>query len=231
MKMVIIFLVIGSVLFSWGCGNDIEETTSVEIPILLKNVTVEGTYAVKVTITGIGIKPISTEQDLIIQTDRDTVHITVDDVPRDGEWYVTIDMRLSAEDETVRYQGQGQLLLSDRNLVTISSITVNSVGHQFIAKFELTGDVRLTEEGYLKNAHIAVDASQSKDTIYGISAVKWDWGDGQQTEYGEELTATHTYMQSGSYLVTLTVKNDAPVPENTVVSKSSPSFSSAKNTF
>ena len=214
MKVGIILLAIGLVLFSWGCGDDTEETTSVEIPILLKNVTVEGTYAVKVTITGAGIKPIGVEEDLIIQADKDTVHITVDDVPREGEWYVKIDMRLSAKDETVVYQGQGQLLLLGRNLATILPITVNSVGHQFIAKFELISQVRFTEEGYLKNAHIAVDASQSKDTIYGIASVKWDWGDGEQTEYGQKLTAEHTYIEPGNYLVTLIVKNSAPVPES-----------------
>ncbi len=219
MKTIITLFMIGLTGVLLSCGDDAEETTSVEIPILLKNVTAEGTYSVSVTITGTGIKPISTEQDLIIQADRDTVHITVDEVPRDGEWDVRIDMRLSSKDETVVYQGQGQLFLSDRNLATILPITVNSVGHQFFAKFELTGDVRLTEEGYLKNAHIAVDASQSKDTIYGISSVKWDWGDGQQTEYDEELTATHTYIKAGSYLVTLTVQNKALVPENTVVQK------------
>ena len=85
MKTVIALLTIGLTLFLGGCGANTEETASVEIPILLKNVTVEGTYAVKVTITGTGIKPIRTEQDLIIQTDREKVHITVDEVPRDGE--------------------------------------------------------------------------------------------------------------------------------------------------
>ena len=219
MKAIVILFIIGLTVFLWGCGDDTEETAAVEIPILLKNVTVAGTYAVKVTITGAGIKPIGVQQDLIIQADKDTVHITVDDVPREGEWYVKVDMRLSAKGEAVVYQGRGQFLLSGRNLATISPITVNSVGHQFIATFELTSEVRLTEEGYLKNAHIAVDASQSKDTIYGISVVKWDWGDGQQTEYGQDLTAEHTYIKTGEYRVTLTVKNNAPVPKSTVYQK------------
>ena len=216
MKAVITLLIIGLTLFLCGCGDDTEEMASVHIPILLENVTVEGRYTVQVTITGTGIKPIRTEQNLVIQTDRDKVYVTIDDVPRDGEWFVEIDMRLSSKDETVVYHGHGQLLLSGRDLANVSPITVNSLDHQFIAKFELISEVRLTEAGYLKNGHITVDASQSKDTIYGISSVKWAWGDGGQTKYSQELTAKHTYAEAGDYLVTLTVKNNAPVPESTV---------------
>ena len=212
MKMGAIFLVIGSVLFSWSCGDDIEETTSVEIPILLKNVAEEGTYAVNVTIAGAGSKPIKIEQDLIIQTDRDQVYVTVDEVPRDEELLVEIDMRLVLNEKTVVYQGQGQLLFSNRDVSNVSPITVDAVFHQFVATFELTSEVKLTEVGYLENGHIIVDAGRSKDTFYGIS-VKWDWGDGGQTEYGQKLTAEHTYIQPGNYLVTLIVKNSAPVPE------------------
>lgn len=218
MKAVITLLTIGLTLFLCGCGDDTEETASVEIPILLKNVTEEGTYAVKVTITGAGIKPIGVEQDLIIQADKDTVHITVDDVPREGEWNVKVDMRLSAKDETVVYQGQGQLLLSGGDVANVSPITVAAVIHQFVATFEVTSEARLTELGYLENGHIIADAGESKDTFYGIS-VKWDWGDGQQTKYSQELTAEHTYTKPGDYLVTLFVKNHAPVAESKVVQK------------
>ena len=215
MKAIITLVIVGLTTFLWGCGEDTEETASVEIPILLKNVTVEGTYAVKITITGTGIKPIRTEQDLAIQTDKDKVYVTVDEVPRDGEGFVEIDMRLSSNNETVVYQGHGQLLSSGGALVNISPIIVNSVTHQFIAKFELISEANLTEAGYLENGHIIVDAGQSKDTFYGIS-VKWDWGDGGQTEYSQELTAKHTYIRAGNYIVTLTVKNNALVPESKV---------------
>ena len=106
-------------------------------------------------------------------------------------------MRLISNDETVVYQGHGQLLFSGRDFAKISPITVNSVSHLFVARLELTGEARLTEVGYLENGHITVDASKSKDTIYGISSIKWDWGDGGQTEYSQELTATHTYAEAG----------------------------------
>ena len=88
MKAIITLLSVGLTLFLWGCGDDTEETAVVEIPILLKNVKVEGMYTVKVTVTSTGTKPIATEQDLAIQTDTDKVYVTVNEVPREGEWFV-----------------------------------------------------------------------------------------------------------------------------------------------
>ena len=216
MKITITLLIIGLAILLWSCGDDTEETTSVQVPILLENVTVEGTYVVKVALKGKGIKAIRTEQDLNIRPDQEKIYVTVDEVPREGDWSVNIDMRLVLNDKIVVYQGQGQLLFSDRDIANISPITVNSVRHQFVARFEVTSEAILTEVGYLENGHIAVNASESKDTIYGISSVKWDWGDGEQTEYSQELTAEHTYIKTGDYLVTLTVKNNAPVPDSTV---------------
>ena len=218
MKAIITLLIIGLTVFLWGCGDDTEETAAVEIPILLKNVTEEGTYAINVTITGTGMKPMRTAQDLAIQSDREKVYVTVDEVPRAGAWSVKIDMRLVLNDKIVVYQGHGQLLFSGRDLANVSPITVNPLAHQFVARFELTSEVRLTGAGYLENGHITVDAGQSRDTFYGIS-VKWDWGDGQQTEYSRELAAEHTYIKAGNYLVTLIVKNNAPVPESKAIQK------------
>ena len=212
MKTTITLLVIGLTAFLSGCGEDTEETASVQVPILLKNVTVAGPYTVKVTLTGAGTEPTQTEQDLIVQSGKDKVYVTVDEVPRGEDWLIDIDMRRVLNDRIVVYQGHGQLLFSGRDVTNISPITVEAIVHQFVATFELTSEVRLTEAGYLENGHIVVDAGQSKDTFYGIS-VKWDWGDGEQTEYSQKLTAEHTYIQPGNYPVTLVVKNNAPVPE------------------
>ena len=216
MKTITTLLIISLMVSLWGCGDDVEEHASVQIPILLKDVTDEGTYALKVTIKGKALKPIVTEQDLLVETDTEKVHITVDGVPRDGEWFVEIDMRRVLDDRIVVYQGRGQLLFSDGDFANVSPITVDAVIHRFVATFEVTGEARLTEEGYLQNGYIIVDAGESKDTLYGISSVKWDWGDGQQTEYSPDLTAEHTYIKAGEYLVTLTIKNNAPVPKSTV---------------
>ena len=216
MKTITTLLIISLMVSLWGCGDDVEEHASVQIPILLKDVTHEGTYALKVTIKGKALKPIVTEQDLLVETDTEKVHITVDGVPRDGEWFVEIDMRRVLDDRIVVYQGRGQLLFSDGDFANVSPITVDAVIHRFVATFEVTGEARLTEEGYLQNGYIIVNAGESKDTLYGISSVKWDWGDGQQTEYSPDLTAEHTYIKAGEYLVTLTIKNNAPVPKSTV---------------
>ena len=216
MKVIIALLIISLTLFLLSCSDDTEDTASVQIPILLKNVTEEGTYKVNVTLTGPGIKPMRIEQDLIVQSNSDKVYATVDEVPREGVWSVNIDMRLVLDDRIVVYQGHGQLLFPSGEVANVSPITVAAVIHQFVATFEVTSEARLTEVGYLKNGHIIVDAGRSKDTFYGIS-VKWNWGDGRQTEYSQELTAEHTYIQPGNYLVTLVVKNNAPVPESKAI--------------
>ena len=216
MKLAITLTIIGFALSLWGCGDETEETASVQIPILLKNVTEEGTYTVNVTITGTGIKPIRTDQDIAVQNNSEKVYVIVDGIPRDGEWFVEIDMRLNLNDKLVVYQGNGQLIATDRDPAKVVPITVNVIAHQFVAKFELTSEIRLTEGGYLENGHITVNAGRSRDTFYGIS-VKWDWGDGQQTEYSRELTAEHTYIKPGNYVVTLVAKNTAPVPESKTV--------------
>lgn len=67
MKAIITLLIITLSVSLSGCGNDTEETVSVQIPILLKNEAEEGMYAVSVTITGTGMKPIRTEQDLVFK--------------------------------------------------------------------------------------------------------------------------------------------------------------------
>ena len=54
MKMIITLLIIILSVSLSGCGDDPEETASVQIPILLKNVVLEGPYTVKVTLAGPG---------------------------------------------------------------------------------------------------------------------------------------------------------------------------------
>ena len=147
MKMIITLFIIGLTVFLFSCDDDADETVSVEIPILLKNVTVDGTYTVTVALTGRGIKPIRAEQDLIVQSDRDPVYVTVNEVPPEGDWSVKVDMRRDINDKAVVYQGHGQLLFSGRDVTNISPITVEAIVHQFVATFELTSEVRLTEAG------------------------------------------------------------------------------------
>ena len=120
MKTTITLLVIGLTAFLSGCGEDTEETASVQVPILLKNVTVAGPYTVKVTLTGAGTEPTQTEQDLIVQSGKDKVYVTVDEVPRGEDWLIDIDMRRVLNDRIVVYQGHGQLLFSGRDVTNIS---------------------------------------------------------------------------------------------------------------
>jgi len=69
------------------------------------------------------------------------------------------------------------------------------------------------DEG-LAPEQVSVDASASVDptTGGGIQSYEWDFGDGA-TATG--VTATHTYTTGGTYLVTLTVINDAGLSSTT----------------
>jgi PKD repeat protein len=53
---------------------------------------------------------------------------------------------------------------------------------------------------------IDVDAHDSGDPDGSIASYDWDWGDG--TPHGSGVTASHTYTQSGTHDVTLTVTDD-----------------------
>ena len=64
----------------------------------------------------------------------------------------------------------------------------------------------ITNFGVLENGHVRVDANQFLKTHNEIE-VKWDWGDGEQTNYTKELVAEHVYTHPGEYVITLTVRN------------------------
>ena len=198
MKVIIALVIISLTLFLFSCSDDTEDTASVQIPILLKNVTEEGTYKVNVTLTGTGIKPMRIEQDLIIQAESDKVYVTMDDIPRDGEWLVDVDMRLSSTGKIVVYQGQGQFVFSDLDVNNVAPITVEAVVHQFLATFEVTSEARLTEAGYLENGHIIVDAGRIKG--HALRYLLRQMGLGRWTDrpnIAPDLTAEHTYIQGG----------------------------------
>ena len=65
-----------------------------------------------------------------------------------------------------------------------------------------------SDAGILADAHVKGDASQFQRASDDIS-VQWDWGDGQQTPYSDNLVAEHTYGAEDEYLITLTVRDRA----------------------
>jgi formylglycine-generating enzyme required for sulfatase activity len=204
----ITLIFIGFTLFLFSCGGDDEPTpTSAKILMSFSNVTAQGEYLVEITITGSGIAaPITADQNLAVQAGRDQPYeITVGNIPAGDNRLVTVEI---LKDGTAVFEGSGTGNLSSDGANRVP-ITVKDVPTLF-ARFELTAsDVRS-----LRNGHVKVDASASEATKGKIKDVKWDWGDGEQTEFNTALTAEHTYTRSFRQLltITLTVRNDASPP-------------------
>ncbi len=198
---------IGFTLFLSGCGEEEEEATptSAKIVMNFSNVTAQGEYVATITIAGPGIaEPITSNQDLTIQPGGDQTHeVTVRDILSGADRFVTVQI---LQDGVVLFEGNGiaNLLIEGANRV---SITVKDAPKLF-ARFTVTA----SDAEELENGHVQVDASASEATRGEIKDVGWDWGDGEQTEFTTELTAEHTYTASGKFTITLTVRNDDPVP-------------------
>jgi hypothetical protein len=191
-----------------GCGEDdeVQDEIAAIIPVNFSNVKEAGEYAVRITITGPDVATITTEQNLSIKpTSQPVEEIALSEVHFGANQVVTIEVLKGG---TVLYQGEGEAGFIRNSSNRIIEITVNPLGHELIAVIEVVAD----DVGDLFGGQITVNANQSSDTHYEISEVKWDWGDGQQTQFSEELTASHIYEHIGEYTVTLTVLNDAASP-------------------
>jgi len=69
-------------------------------------------------------------------------------------------------------------------------------------------------ETYCSGEVIIFNASASKDPENGLLKYEWDFGDGSKAE---GLNPTRIYKKDGTYLVTLTVKDDSGLPCNTSI--------------
>lgn len=56
---------------------------------------------------------------------------------------------------------------------------------------------------------VSFDASSSRDPDGNIIEYRWDWGDGTSPDVLQDPTAVHTFATSGSFFVTLRVRDDA----------------------
>ena len=211
MKFILVLITliyVSLTLCLFGCGGDdeIQDEIAAVIPVNFSNLKEAGEYTVRITITGPNVETITAEQNLSIEpTNQPVEEITLSEVHYGPSQIVTIEV---LKDGTALYQGEGEAGFVRNSSNRTLEIRVNPLGHELIAIFEVaTEDV-----GDLLGGKITANASQSSDTHYGISELKWDWGDGQQTKSGEELTASHTYERVGEYTITLTVRNDAPSP-------------------
>lgn len=55
---------------------------------------------------------------------------------------------------------------------------------------------------------VALDASASSDVDGYAVAYRVDWGDGRSLDWNENPTAIHTYQATGTYTVTVQVRDD-----------------------
>ena len=190
-----------------GCGGDdeVQDEIVAIIPVNFSNVKEAGEYAVRITITGPDVPTITTEQNLSIKPTGLVEEIALNEVHFGPNQLVTVEVLKGG---TVLYQGETEVGFIRNSSNRTIKITVKPLGHELIALFEVVAE----DVGDLLGGQITVNASQSSDTHYRISAVEWDWGDGQQTESGENLAASHTYERVGEYTITATVGNDAPSP-------------------
>ncbi len=204
----ITLIYISFILCFSGCGGDdeVENEAVAIIPINVSNLTESGEYTVRITITGANVPTITTEQNLSIDpTSQPVEEIELSEIHFGGTQVVTIEVSRGG---TVLYQGEGEAGFTRNSSNRTVEITVNPLGHKLIAEFEI-----MTEDvGELLGGQVTVNANQSSDTHYEISEAKWDWGDGQQTQFSKELTGSHLYERIGEYTITLTVLNGAPTP-------------------
>ena len=204
----ITLIYIGFTLCFSGCGADdeVQDEIAAIISVNVSNITEAGEYAVRITITGPHVATITTERNISIKpTSQPVEEIALSEVHFGGEQLVTIEVLKGG---TTLYQGKGETGFTRNSSNRTLEITVDPLGHELIAVIEvITEDV-----GDLLGGQITVNANQSSDTHYEVSEVKWEWGDGQQTQFSEELTASHTYERVGMYTITLTVQNNAPSP-------------------
>ena len=55
---------------------------------------------------------------------------------------------------------------------------------------------------------ITANASLSTDPDGGVLEYRFDWGDGEVTQWTQDPVATHAYDETGEYVITLTVRDD-----------------------
>ena len=204
----IILIYISCTLCLSGCGGDnvVQDEIAATAPINFSNLKEAGEYTVRVTITGPNGATITTEQNLSIKpSSRPVEEIALSEVHYGGNQRIVIEVLQGGK---VLYQGEEEVGFTRNSSNRTLEITVDPLGHELIAVIEVIAE----DVGDLLGGQITVNANQSSDTHYEISEVKWEWGDGQQTKFSKELTASHTYERVGAYTITLTVQNSALSP-------------------
>jgi len=146
----------------------------------------------------------------------------------DNEWH---DVKVEVSESTINVYIDGELLFTWNGTI---DRTYGGIGFSaatgILNNWHIIDDVRLTLETYVNKPPVAnftyspenpvvgqavtFDASGSYDPDGSIVSYEWDFGDGNVTNTTEE-TINHSYSESGSYKVTLTVKDDKGATNST----------------
>ena len=90
-----------------------------------------------------------------------------------------------------------------QNLTAASSVSFKIVGSSTWAGFPVAEAG--PDQAVVANTSVSFDASASYDPDGAIVGYEWDFGD--ETK-GTDMTTTHTYTKPGTYIVTLSVRDD-----------------------
>ncbi|MEI6128142.1 MAG: PKD domain-containing protein [Pseudomonadota bacterium] len=94
-------------------------------------------------------------------------------------------------------------IVGDSGLILLNSTNISPNNTPPTASFTVSYDSK-------DIATVYVNASESSDVQTTVEdlLVKWNWGDGSaETAYAKDKLATHTYAKTGTFTITLTVKD------------------------
>lgn len=67
------------------------------------------------------------------------------------------------------------------------------------------------------------------DSSQGVASIEWNWGDGDKVS--DVISSTHSYLQAGTYTLTLTIKNSLGAVATDTVTVNVSDFSAPTNTY
>ena len=168
---------VGVTLFFWSCGgDDVEDLSSMDIPLAFLSPMAAGDYIVKITITADDIpNQIVSEQNLaIVEGGNRTYEVTVSNVPVGDQREVNVEVskagsRLFVGSDTVNISsGENQLAIELIGLLIInispSAATLPAIG----ATMQLSATVKDEKNQLVPDA--TVNWSSSKHTVVSVSA-------------------------------------------------------------
>ncbi|MCW4016794.1 MAG: PKD domain-containing protein [Candidatus Bathyarchaeota archaeon] len=146
-------------------------------------------------------------KEVILWYTTNTVWSSIDMTMQDGLWTATIPGQSAGT--TVNFFVEAVDNAENSAKTSTSSYKVKVPNRSPTADFTASPSTVYTDEV------VEFDASASKDPDGSITSYVWDFGDGN---VGSEVTATHSYVEDGEYVVTLTVTDNKGASDSTTAS-------------